>query len=117
MSGSGREAFLNVRVWFGVLPESPGVVRRPFRMSGNGRRPSRMSGSGWEAHPNVQEWLRGPPGYPVVVGWPSQMSGSGREALQNVPEWSGGPPGCPGVIGRPCRMSGSGREALTDVRH
>ena len=60
-----------------------------------------MSESGRDALPNVQEWLRDPPGSPGVVGNPSQMSRSGREGLLDVREFSGDPPGCPGVVGGP----------------
>ena len=61
----------------------------------------------WKARLNVRECLRGPPGYPVVVGRPSRMSGSGREALSDVWEWSGGPPVSLVVVGSLSRMSGS----------
>ena len=37
MSGSGRQAIPNVREWSGGPLGSPGVVGRPFRMSGCGR--------------------------------------------------------------------------------
>ena len=43
MSGRGREALQDVRVWLGDSRECPGVVERPSRISGS---PSRMSGSG-----------------------------------------------------------------------
>ena len=53
-----------------------------------------MSGSGWEAIPDFQEGLRGPPKCPGVVGRLFLMSGSCREAipevwetLPDVPEW------------------------------
>ena len=55
-------------------------------MSGSGREGTRMSGSCQEVLPEVQEWLKDPPGCPGVVGRPTQMSGSGREALPNVQE-------------------------------
>ena len=74
MSGSGRKNLPEVRV-------CPGVVERPFRMSGR-----------------VRVWSGGIPEFPEV-------SGSGREALQDVQEWLGGPPECSGVFGRPSRMS------------
>ena len=107
MSGNGREALPDVRVWWEALSDI--------------REASRMSGSGWEAHPDVREWsevptgsprspLRcprvggRPPEYPGVVGMPSRMFGNGWEAILDVREWSGGFPGCP-----------SGREALPDV--
>ena len=64
-------------------------------MIGIDRRPSRMSKSGWEALPDVREWLGGPPGCPGVVGRPSRLSGSGE---------------------RPSWMSGSCWEALLKVR-
>ena len=53
------------------------MSERPSRMS---QRPSRMSGSGWEALPDVREFLEGPHGYPGVVGSPYRMSWSGRDA-------------------------------------
>ena len=53
MSGSGREFFPNVREWSEGPPSSPGVVGRPYRMSGS---LFRMTGSGRLALPNVREW-------------------------------------------------------------
>ena len=46
-----------------------------------------MSLCGWEALPDVREWLKGYPECPKVVGRPSRMSGSGREALSDIREW------------------------------
>ena len=66
MTGSGREAILDVREWSGGPPGGPEEVGRP----------SRMFGCGWEAFPVVQEWLGGPPGCP----------GSGQDALPDVRE-------------------------------
>ena len=100
MSGSGRETLLDVREWWESLPDvrewsgrppgCPGVVRKPYWLSGRpsrmSRRPSRMSGSGRETLPNAWEW------------W---------EALPDVLEWSGGHPGCLEVLGRPSQLSGS----------
>ena len=40
-----------------------------------------MSGSGWEALPDIREWLGGPPECLGLVGRPSRMSGCVREAL------------------------------------
>ena len=45
-----------------------GVVRRLFRKSVSGGRPFRMSGSCREAIPDIWEWSRDPPKFPVVVG-------------------------------------------------
>ena len=143
MSGSGREAFTdvrewsegppNVRMWSDSTSGCPGVV---------GRLP-RMTESGWEALSVVPVWSGDPfecpgcpPGYPVVVGRPTWFSGSGREALPDVwvgreaftyvQEWSGGPPGCQGVVdwlsrmagsgGRPLQISGSCQKNLPDGR-
>ena len=56
-----RQALLDVRQFSGRRPGclegppgGPGVVRRPFRMSGSGGCLSRMSGSGQEARPDVR---------------------------------------------------------------
>ena len=62
-------------------------------------RSSRRSGSGVEAHPEVREFLVGPPGCLGVVERSSRRSGSGREALPKVREWSGDPSEGPGVVG------------------
>ena len=88
MSGSGREAFLDVRgdleslskvrEWSGGTPRCPGVVGKPSRMSGIGR----------EALRDVREWSGVPLESPVVVGMPYRMSGNCREALPDVQEWS-----------------------------
>ena len=51
MSGSGREAFPDVRECLEGRPGCPRVVRRPARMSGSGR----------EGLPTVREWSGGPP--------------------------------------------------------
>ena len=83
MSGSGREAFPDVR----EILEAP-----------------RIPGSGGEALTDVREGSGCPPGSPGVVASPSRMSSSGREALPVVREWSGGHSGCLGVVRRPCRM-------------
>ena len=37
MSGSGWEAFPNVREWSGSPPGCPAVVGRPSRLTGSGR--------------------------------------------------------------------------------
>ena len=71
-----------------------------------------MSGSGWEALPDVREWLGGPHRCPGVVGRPSQVFKSGWEALPDVREWLKGYPECPGVVRRPSRMSESGRRSF-----
>ena len=78
MSGSDREALLDVREWLEDPPEHLGVVKRPSRMSRSDR--------------------EGPPKCPRVVERPSLMSRSVSEALPAVREWSGGPSGCPGVV-------------------
>ena len=102
MSGSGREALLDVRQLLGVP-----------RMLG---RPSRFFGSHWETIPDVREWSGVTPGSSRVVMRPSRMSVSCREALPDVRESSRVPPGSQGVFGRPTQMSRSGQEALPDVR-
>ena len=81
MSGSCREALPDVREllrgsldvrewsagppgdreWLGGLSVCPGVVGRPCRKSGSGRKASQMSGSGRKALPDVREWAGGPP--------------------------------------------------------
>ena len=68
-------------------------------------RRSQIFWCGWEALPNVWEWLGGPSGCPGVVGRPSRMPGSCREALSH-----------PVVVGRPSQMSCCGQEALPDVQ-
>ena len=60
MSGSGREALLDVREWSGRPPECAGVVGTP----------SRMSGSGLEALGDVWEWTGGHRGFAGVVERP-----------------------------------------------
>ena len=81
MSGSGREALLDVRDWLGGPPGCLGVVLIP----------SRMSGSCTDTLPDVRKDLPkvrersgGPTGCPGVVGRPFQMFGSGLEALLDV---------------------------------
>ena len=37
---------------------------------------------------DIQEWSKGPPGCPGVVGSLSRMSKSGRETFPDVWEWS-----------------------------
>ena len=64
MSGSGREAILNIREWSGCLPGCPGALGSPHGCLGVVGRPSWMSGSGREAIPDVQEWSGDPPGCP-----------------------------------------------------
>ena len=54
MSGSVRQALPVVREWLGDPPGSPGVVGRPYPISGS---LFRMTGSGRLALPNVWEWL------------------------------------------------------------
>ena len=46
LPGSGLKILSNVREWSKGYPKCPGVVRKPSRMSGNGRRPSQLSESG-----------------------------------------------------------------------
>ena len=43
---SSREALPGVQKFSGVPPRCPGVVERPFQLTGSGGRPSRMSRSG-----------------------------------------------------------------------
>ena len=69
MSGSGREAFLDVRKCSGGPPVCPVVLRCHSRMSWSSRK----------VHPDFREWAGGPPVCPAVVGRPSRMSASGRE--------------------------------------
>ena len=47
MSGSGIKALTYVQKWSGGPPGCPGVVGRPFRMSGSGR----------EVLQDIREWL------------------------------------------------------------
>ena len=46
-SASGRETFPEVRKWLGDLPGGPEVVRNPLGGPGLVRRPYRRSGNGW----------------------------------------------------------------------
>ena len=85
MSGSGREAFPDVWEWLGGPPRCPGVVGRPYRMSGSG--PDTLPGCP-KGPPGCPGRSGGPAGCPGVVWMPSRMSGSGREALRDVREWS-----------------------------
>ena len=73
MIGSGWKDVSDDREWSSVRPGCPGVVEKPFRISG---RHSWMSGSVQKALPND------------------------REALSDVQEWSSVCPGCSGVVGR-----------------
>ena len=84
MTGSSRKALLKFRELSGGPTGSPGVVGRPFQ----------ISGISWEALTNVREailddreWSGDPPGHLGVVGRPSWMSRSGRKALPDVWEW------------------------------
>ena len=52
MSRSSREAHPDVREWSGGPPACPGMVGRPFR----------MSGSSWDALRYVREWSGVSPG-------------------------------------------------------
>ena len=61
MSGSVWDALPDVREWLGDSQGLAGMVSRPYRMSGSGRRPTRMSEIGREALPDVMEWLKDPP--------------------------------------------------------
>ena len=81
MSGSGQEAFFDVREWLGGHPGSPGD---PTEYPGVVGRLSWVSRSCREALPDVWEWSGGPPECAGVVGRPSRMSGSGREILTNI---------------------------------
>ena len=64
MSGSGREALLDVREWSGDPSRMSGVVERLSRMSLSGERPFRMSGSGREAISDVLKLSGVPPESP-----------------------------------------------------
>ena len=59
MSGSGRVALPDIRVWSGGPPGCPGVVGMLFRVVGMisrvAGRPSRMFGSGLKSLSDVQE--------------------------------------------------------------
>ena len=74
MSGSGQEAFPNIRELSREPPRWPGVVRDPYKYPGMVGRPSWMSESGRETLRDVQELLEGPLKYPGVVGRSSQIS-------------------------------------------
>ena len=78
MSGSGREALQDVWDWSGDPDECLGVMGGPHGCQGVVGRPSPMFRSDWDVLPNVQGWLRGPPGLPGMFRRPSRMSGSGR---------------------------------------
>ena len=103
MSGSGREALLNVReslkalsdvqLWSGVPTGFRGVVGRPTGKSGCER----------ETLPDVRLWSGGLPGSPGMVGRSSQMYRSLRGSLPDVRVWSVGPLGSRGMVGRPSR--------------
>ena len=137
MSGSGREALADVRVWLRDPPGCPGVVGKPSRISGSCLENLPDGREWWEAITNIREWSGGPTRYPVVVGGalpdvrqmlggpprylgvvsiPCRISGCGRLALPDVREWCGCPPECPGVVVIPSQMSVCGWEALPDVR-
>ena len=81
MTGSGREALLDI--WEALLDIREALldIREALRLSGNGR----------EALPDVREALsddrecsEGPLECPGVVGRPFRMIRSGRDALPNV---------------------------------
>ena len=74
MSGSGREALPDVRLWSGTLPVVLDWCGRHPGCPGVVVTPSRKYESGREALPKCL----------VVVGRLSQMSGSCREALPDV---------------------------------
>ena len=74
MYGCGREALPHILEWSGGPPGCPGVVGRPSRLSGSGRKS--LTG-GREAFVDVQEAL--------------PLSKGGRKALPDVREWSGSP--------------------------
>ena len=63
MSGSGRKALLDDRVWSGDPSECPkgsygypGVVGWPSRMSGSGQESLPVVWEWSEALPNIREW-------------------------------------------------------------
>ena len=77
MSWSIRNALADVREWSVGSLECPGVVGRPSRMSGSGRK---ALPNVWEPLSDVRECLEGPircPGGPLT---------SGREVLSDVRE-------------------------------
>ena len=83
MSESGCVALPDVWEWLGNPPNCPGVVGRPYWISGSGR----------VALPVVREWSGGPPGCTGEVripswmsGKPSRISGGGGKVLSNVRE-------------------------------
>ena len=78
MSGSGGEAFRNVREWSRGPLGCPGVLERSSKRSECSR----------GFLPDVREWWEDPPGCPVVVKSTLRMSGSGQEVLPDVREWS-----------------------------
>ena len=82
--------------------ESLQEVWEALRMSGSCRETLLNVPDWWEAFPDIQQWSRGPPECPGVVGRPSQMSGSYREALR--------------MSRKPSQMSRSGREAVPHLR-
>ena len=67
MYGSGQEAFPDVQERSGGPTECLGVVGRPSRMSGSGRKAYLMYGSGQKAIPNIREWSGETPGSLGVV--------------------------------------------------
>ena len=56
MSGSGQEAFPDIREFSREPPRWPGGVRDPYNYLGVVGRSSRISQSGREAIPDVPEW-------------------------------------------------------------
>ena len=115
MSGSGREALLEVLEGSGGPPGGPRGDELPSRWSGRGR----------EALPEVWKALSESP---REIMRPSRRSGRGqealrgserhREALPDIPEVGGllGPLGCPGGVSKLSRRSRRGWKALPKVR-
>ena len=61
------ESLPDVREWSGSPTGCPGVVGRPSRMSGSGRKAYLMYRSGRKAIPNIREWSGETPGSLGVV--------------------------------------------------
>ena len=112
MSGSGREAFPDVREWSRISLGSSGVVGRPSRLSGNG--PETLPDVR-EPLPDGREWSGASLGSTEVVGRPSWMSGSSCETRPDIRELSRVPLESPGVDRRSSQMSGSCQVALPVV--
>ena len=87
MSGSGRDALLDVREWSGGPPGYPGVVGSPLRMSVCDWEALSDVREWWEALLNIRVWSKGYSECPEMVRRPTRMSASGRETLPDFREW------------------------------